>query len=83
MTADKMFKKLGYKKQETEDTICYMKFNNEDRIAYAVYISFYKELKNFAKFYRKSKLFKDEIADISMNELKAINQQCLELGWLE
>lgn len=83
MTADEMFKELGYEKKETEDNICYTKFKDEDKIAYVIYISFYTELKNFAKFYIKSNSpYEDEIADISMKELRAINKKVEELQWL-
>lgn len=84
MNAEEMFKELGYEKKETECRIDYLKFNDENKIAYVVYVSFHKELKCFEKFFIKSNSpYEKQTTDFSMKQLQAINQQCKELGWLE
>jgi hypothetical protein len=70
--ADKMFEELGYEKYEN-DTEVYYEYENED-IIYE--ITFYKQKKIFSKSVYRS------YCPISMQELKAINKKCLELGWL-
>ena len=77
MTAEEMFKKLGYTKRAFDDCIFYGKgrimrhiiqFNLKDKILYS-----YMEcgMANATK-------------SLTANELKmAIIQQCIELGWLE
>lgn len=74
MSAKEMFEKLGYKYIENDRGIVYSKSNNDSKL----FICFNKESKSF---------FKDDIKfvsyDIDMQELKAINQQIKELGWLD
>ena len=74
MSAKEMFEKLGYKYIENDRGIVYSKSNNDSKL----FIAFNKESKS---------VFKDDIKfvsyDIDMQELKAINQQVKELGWLD
>lgn len=74
MSAKEMFEKLGYKYIENDKGIVYSKSNDDSKL----FIAFNKVSKSF---------FKDDIKfvsyDIDMQELKAINQQVKELGWLD
>lgn len=65
MTAKEMFEKLGY--ELTHNSEYQVEFYNEELDRY---IWFYKNRKTFEAY--------DEI---NLTELKAINQQCKELGW--
>lgn len=75
MTAEEMFEGIGYKLSEaySEDTL----------------ISYFDGKKNITiEFYIKKKQFRKargvfDCVDIKESELKAIIQQCKELGWLE
>lgn len=71
--ADKMFEKLGYELYlDDDDEICYK--------AKSWYISFYKKYKVFRccedDFYNTA-------CNITLEELKAINEKVKELGWNE
>ena len=74
-TAKEMFEGIGYKLSEaySEDTL----------------ISYFDGKKNITiEFYIKNKQFKKakgvfDCVNISIPELKAIQKQCKELGWLE
>lgn len=67
MTAKEMFEKLGWKLQNGGLKIVY--FNRE-----------YNEIIEFDKEYEE---YYVEKLSIDMSTLKAINQQCKELGWIE
>lgn len=73
-TADEMFKELGYKK--------FNKIHDFENIKY------YKDDDNILYFDEKDKSFYksgeyDSMCDdITMQELKAINKKCEELGWI-
>lgn len=69
MTAKEMFEALGFKIYEEKQHIQYER-NREDDIAI---ISFIIEIKNVYINLRY----------LSSDLLKAINQQCKELGWLD
>ena len=70
--ADKMFEKLGYKKEDVL-TIRKAKIGTRFRNRKNGHVvSFYDEKKEFEKPYE----------EITMEELKAINKKCEELGWL-
>lgn len=81
--ADKMFEELGYKKVEDRHNIDFNKiynFTNGDKI---------KERIRFCKLdeeiYIESYNFNDEITFgkfLNMQELKAIQMKCDELGWI-
>ena len=71
MSAKEMFEELGY--EACIDTIL-------DQLVYengSNYIAFCLNDKTFYKQYGY------EPGDITLDELKAINQQCKELGWIE
>jgi len=91
--AEEMFNELGYKLYKTESRVgepCYrMKFGR----GYNVLIYFkkiggflIKQQPNFSEI-KKGKLENYELYPlpkfIELDLLKAINQQCLELGWIE
>lgn len=66
--ADKMFEKLGYYKNFDNVTHEYRNENNGDLFE----IDFWLEKETVSKNYY-----------ITMEELKAINKKCEELGWLD
>lgn len=67
--ADKMFEELGYEKTYDDNTVIT-----------------YEAIKNNVQIILNDKSFLKEdwgtASDISMEELKAINKKCNELGWL-
>lgn len=68
MSADEMFKELGYEENEGLYEICY---GDENRCI------------NFNKKSKTVEIYKDEYEDfITMQELKAINIKCKELKWI-
>lgn len=71
--ADELFKDLGYKKEDySPNVIYYTNIFNDD-----IYYTFNKNTKKF-HFIENG-----EVGDISMEELKAINKKCEELGWIK
>lgn len=71
-SAEDMFKELGYKKIENKLQIVFLRYGEREESIY-----FDKDQKTFSKI-------EDCIdTDIYMDELKAIVQQCRELGWIE
>ena len=77
MSAKEMFEELGYEQDlNNKFYIGYIKripnTRTKDRI-----ITFMKELKFFTF------IDQDNRTHIELDELKAINQQCKELGWIE
>ena len=81
MIADKMFEELGYKLVEkTMTSYIYEKELYENgHLQYELYIVF--ELKD-KEFYKTNSSWKD-IENITMQELKAINEKVKELGWYD
>ena len=69
-TADQMFEELGYEKETREDFIEYINKHNGKEI------SFVKTTENVCASQGYN------VETITMQELKAINKKCLELGWL-
>ena len=70
--ADKMFEELGYKETTT------MVYKTR----------YYKDNENVIKFSEDKKVYKTREYDgfydgITIPELKAINEKCKELGWLD
>lgn len=76
MKAKEMFKKLGYTNRIFEDFIVYEKGN---------YIRL-----NVIEFHLRTEIVHsyiesaagNEIKSLTVDEIKAINQQCKELGWI-
>lgn len=74
--ADKMFEKLGYKKMSNNEYVKHFSLKPARHIIFAIdeTISICEENEN-------------ELAVncdyFAMQELKAINKKCLELGWIE
>ena len=77
MNAKEMFEKLGYKKRVSDDCILY---ENGNYIMCNI-IEFCLKDKTIYSF-TNSEVGR-EAKSLSVNELKAINKQCEELGWLE
>lgn len=75
MNAKQMFEKLGYKKYASGDCIFYEKGSI---------------MRHIIQFNLKDKIFysytacgmANQTKSLTANELKAVNQQCKELGWL-
>lgn len=74
--ADKMFEKLEYGKQELIEIVIYENKNDEE-----IYID--KKQRTVIKEAYLSSLNIYEAREITMQELKAINLKCKELGWIE
>ena len=71
--ADKMFEELGYYKDFDDIIHEYRKEENGDLFE----IDFWLDVKEVSKNYYR------EAGNITMQELKAINLKCKELGWIE
>lgn len=72
-SADKLFSELGYKKETYNPDVIYFTNMYIDTIYYA----FNKNTKKFCF------IENNEAGDISMEELRAVNLKCKELGWIE
>lgn len=70
--ADKLFEELGYEKEEYNPNVIYYTSNILDTI----YFAFNKNTKKVCF------IENNEAGDISMEELKAIQMKCDELGWI-
>ena len=93
ITADEIFKKLGYIKKEEKfqndiDTIEYRQIIKDDLYNEIVKIielnnpKFYKyPIINLVKILKN--VNRESNVDLSLRELQAINQKCKELGWLD
>lgn len=82
MSADEMFKKLGYQKEEWDDEnrIYYFQNDYSEGTTHPIryIIEFDKELKLVHSY-----VYEDDYSvGIGMNELRAINKKVEELGWL-
>ena len=75
--ADRLFEELGYKKYTSEDCIMYMKD--------LFMITFIIENKTFITEYKQGDYNFPKIRpfEVEMQELKAINLKCKELGWIK
>lgn len=71
-TADEMFEELGYYLDVENNVFCIW-VNDDGEV-----IKFNKKYK---KFYKA--LYCEQFEYITMQELKAINEKCKELGWLD
>lgn len=71
MTADEMFKKLGYEREDYEGVISYI--NDEgDEICFYLFDETFS-IKDFCNRYQH----------ITMQERRAIDKKCEELGWIK
>lgn len=75
MNAKKMFKKLGYKKYASGDCIFYEKGSIMPHV-----IQFNLEDKIFESYTKCG--MANQIKSLTANELKAVQQQMNELGWI-
>lgn len=81
MSAKEMFEELGYEcyddriREGLPLTICYVQSNDYELSGHSPYVDFILPDKNW----------KTNIVNIETNNklIKAINQQCKELGWIE
>ena len=79
-TADEMFKKLGYEKQENERYIFYYQYNGaKEKFGYEFTKPMYEEQ---GEVYPVCYSETDEAISVTMQELQAINKKCEELGWI-
>ena len=82
MDAKEQFEAIGYEMTfENEYTLTYTKkiFVSDEH-----QIEFYKNIKCFSSMVWSDSPFEDaKPCEVTMDELKAINQQCKELGWLD
>lgn len=75
MNADEMFEKLGYEKEEIVNGFQY--YLGDD-------LGDDKEIDFIENIHNKNKeIWIDSFHIITIQELKAINQKCKELGWLD
>lgn len=93
ITADEIFKKLGYIKKEEKfqndiDTIEYRQIIKDEIYEEIVKIielnnpKFYKyPIINLVKILKS--INRESNIDLSLRELQAINKKCQELGWLD
>jgi hypothetical protein len=84
MTAKEMFEELGYKPVSKTDTS--VRYESQPTIvgAYEFYIEIWKREEFGDDFLiRKATMGRQFVSNICGEELKAINQQCKELGWLD
>ena len=87
--ADKLFKELGYVKvlDDTEylnelfDAEMFLKYINDTYHYKGDYIEFFKD-RTFA-VYHFDETERNRVSFVTMQELKAINMKCKELGWIE
>lgn len=81
-TADKMFEELDYRKNEDERVIIYDYIQYFNHFRTFKKISFYKLDKGISLYnYNITEEMKIDY-NLTMQELKAINKKCKELGWL-
>lgn len=81
MTAEEMFKTLGYKK--THDNRNFLIYSKPMELMEAQ-VRFNKACECVLKVaVIGSSMMVDSYLDIWAKELKAISQQCVELGWLD
>lgn len=73
--ADKMFKELGYKKNEYIEAIYYIKNDESDEQT----IEFDKTIKCVFSYANKDEYY---VMGTNIEELQAINKKCEELGWI-
>lgn len=77
MKAQEMFEQLGYVIRQHKFENVWIDYENEEKEAV---ITFLLDTKTFFK----SELIDEDVClPITIGELKAINQQCKELGWIE
>ena len=72
--ADKMLKDLGYEIDSTHEIIGHLFYNKND-----IRIDFDLTRRNFYKY----SCLNNCRCSIPIEELKAINEKCKELGWLD
>lgn len=73
MNAEEMFESLGYTLIRSDNCFISYEKNKIDALIRIVFVMKDK------KFYSKYNMVAH---DITMDEIKAINQQCKELGWI-
>lgn len=82
MSADKMFEELGYAKEDLTVSHRVIKYTKDSDIIkfYSRNIVFYLDEHTMGACYEDMDRFPK--ADITMQELQAINKKCKEMGWI-
>ena len=77
MSAKEMFEELGYEQFKKGETITYSNIDLDFDIKFAD--------DGFVEMYDFTipKPIDDDVTVLTIEELKAINQQCKELGWID
>lgn len=80
--ADELFEELGYEKIDSNKIkhIRYIRLINKTT---KENINFHKNFKKVEVYFYDIEDYEELIKPISMQELKAINLKCKELGWIE
>lgn len=79
--ADEMFEELGYEK--TRDSEKYINYRKSMAFRDFTDIEFNLQEKTVLPMYENNVFKKITYQKIDMKELKAINEKCKELGWLD
>lgn len=80
--ADKLFEELGYEKIDN-NKIKHIRFIRQINKNTKENIDFHKTFKKVEVYFYDFEDSEELIKPISMQELKAINLKCKELGWIE
>lgn len=80
--ADKLFEELGYKKIDS-DKIKHTRFIRQVNKTTRENIDFHKIFKTVEVYFYDFEDHQELTKPISMEEIKAINLKCKELGWIE
>lgn len=75
-TAREMFEKLGYTKHVYDNHIVYERGNDVMRDAINFHLK-YRMVRSYTEFEAG-----EAVKGLTVNELKAVNQQMKELGWI-
>mgnify|MGYP004646492957 CR=1 FL=1 len=75
MSADEMFKELGYKKLEVHNGYLYT-----DKTGFNIKIT---NMKRIDLYYDEDVEMYENLMQLTYRELQAINKKCQELGWLK
>lgn len=80
--ADKLFEELGYEKIDN-NKIKHIRFIRQANKTTKENIDFHKIFKKVEAYFYDFEDHQELIKPISLEELKAINLKCKELGWIE
>lgn len=80
--ADRLFEELGYRKIDT-NKIKHIRFIRQANKTTNESINFHKVFKKVEVYFYDFEDHQELTKPISMEEIKAINLKCKELGWIE